>query len=77
MVGDDMPYNENLNGQANKEGDSYMAQSDQAFAWSGNSVEFSRVIGEYTNRAYNNLQNSKLPDSMKSLIRDYFSGLNE
>lgn len=78
MVGeDDLPANETLNGQANADGDSNYVQSEQVFAWNGNAVEFSQVIGEYTNRAYNSLQNSNLPESMKSLIRDYFSGLNE
>lgn len=78
MISDtDMPYNETLNGHANANGESNMMQSDQTFEWRGESVEFNRVIGEYANRAYDSLQRSKLPDSMKNLIRDYFTGLNE
>ena len=77
MVSDDMPSNESMTGKGNASGESNMAQSDQAQAWSGNSVEYDSVIGEYTNRAYDSLPESNLPDSMKELVRDYFSDLNE
>jgi len=73
----ELPYNETLTGQANSNGESTLSRTDNPYAWRGNSVEYGAVVGEYANKAYNSLQSSKLPDSMKSLIRDYFSQLSE
>lgn len=77
MIGDDMPFNETLTGQANADGESELIRSDQVIEWEGNSVEYDKVIGEYTNRAYDSLEKSNLPDSMKKIIKDYFVELNE
>ena len=78
MVPDaDFGTNENLSGQSNSSGQSYMTESDQAATWRGESVDYNQVIGEYTNQAYTNMETSNIPDSMKDLIKDYFTELNE
>ena len=73
----DMGTNENLTGQANSNGNSYLTESNQTATWSGQSVDYNQVIGNYTNQAYTNMESSNIPDSMKDLIRDYFTELNE
>ena len=54
-----------------------MTESNQTATWSGQSVDYNQVIGNYTNQAYTNMESSNIPDSMKDLIRDYFTELNE
>ena len=74
-LGDD----ENLNGQPNGSGDSTSSQSDRAYNWSGTAVDYNQVIGEYTNRAYSELNDSKyenMDSTMKDYIKDYFTELN-
>ena len=78
MVSDSIPgYNETLTGQANNSGNSSFMQSNQSLTWAGQSVEYNKVVGQYTEQAYSNLQQSKIPESMKSLIKDYFTELNK
>ena len=69
--------NEYLTGQANSEGNSYLTESNQVMTWSGESVTYEQVIGNYTNQAYTNMESSNIPDSMKELVKDYFTELNE
>jgi len=45
--------------------------------WSGVEVEYGQVIAEYTNQAYAGLDKSDIPDSMKDIVKDYFSELNK
>ncbi len=74
---EDMMSDENLTGQANANGQSYLTESDQVATWSGESVSYDQVIGNYTNQAYTNMESSNIPDSMKDLVIDYFTELNE
>ncbi len=72
-----MESNENLTGQSNSSGTSYLTESEQTITWTGESVDYNQVIGEYTNQAYTGMESSNIPDSMKDLIRDYFTELNQ
>ena len=45
--------------------------------WEGIEIPYEQVIAEYTNQAYENLSGSNIPDSMKDIVKDYFSELNE
>lgn len=70
-VGDD----ENLTGKAGGTGKTYTQKSKNGPAWAGNSVDYSQVVGDYANQAYSNVENNKVPDSMKEIIKSYFTGL--
>ena len=53
----------------------YLGQN--GLAWEGDHVEYSSVIGEYTDDAYEGIANGKYPNGMESVIRDYFEQLNK
>lgn len=69
--------NSNLTGAPNQDGESYQTQGGPTMTWSGVEVEYSQVIAEYTNQAYAGLEQSDIPDSMKDIVKDYFSELNK
>ena len=71
-TGDD----ENLTG-TNTEGSSYLTDSDMGLSFRGQSVDYSRVVGEYTTSAMSRLNQSKIPDAMKDVVKKYFSELNQ
>lgn len=70
-VGDD----ENLTGKSGGKGQSYTQKSKNGLAWAGNSVNYSQVVGNYANQAYSDVENNKVPDSMKEIVKSYFAGL--
>lgn len=70
-VGDD----ENLTGKSSGKGRSYTQSSKNGLAWAGNSVDYSQVVGNYANQAYSDVQNNKIPDAMKEIVKSYFAGL--
>lgn len=72
-VGDD----ENLTGQSSGNGESYTQRSQNGLAWAGNSVNYSQVVGDYANQAYSDVENNKVPDSMKEVVKSYFAGLTK
>lgn len=65
----------NLTGQKSSGGDSYRTSSSDGLAWSGQSVDYNSVIGEYSNNAYHQIDSSSIPEVMKDMIKNYFSGL--
>ena len=57
--------------------DSEYFRQQNGLAWEGEHVEYSSVIGEYTESAYEGLANGRYPNGMESVIRDYFGSLNQ
>ena len=51
-------------------------RQQNGLAWEGEHVEYSSVIGEYTENAYEGIANGRYPSGMESVIRDYFENLN-
>ena len=72
-VGNDAP----LTGNKNGEQDSDYFRQQNGLAWEGDHVDYSSVIGEYTDSAYEGIANGKYPSGMESVIRDYFENLNK
>lgn len=73
---DDLGPNQNLTGKANQNGDSQKYQSDKTKGYKGTKNDYKQVIGEYSKKAYDNMNQSNIPDSMKDLVKNYFSNLN-
>lgn len=67
----------NLKGNTNEDGTSYRTDSDQALSWSGNSVEYNQVIGEYTDKAYSKIENNQVPQGMEDVVKSYFKAINQ
>ena len=69
--------NSNITGKPSGDGESQQTQSGPTVTWSGIEVEYGQVIAEYTNQAYAGLEKSNIPDSMKDIVKDYFTELNK
>lgn len=59
----------------NQDSDYYRQQN--GLAWEGDHVDYSSVIGQYTDSAYEGIANGKYPGGMEAVIRDYFENLNK
>ncbi len=68
--------NQFMTGQANSQGSSQLTPSQNAQVWAGENVQYEQVIGDYTRQAYDNMNQSQIPDSMKDMVKEYFSNLN-
>ena len=66
-----------LTGQKNDDGNSQQIITEKGVGIKGNSVPYNQVMGQYKNKAYENMENSYIPDSMKNLVKDYFSSLED
>lgn len=71
-TGDD----ENLTGRQN-EGTSYVIQGGDSLTWSGNSVDYNQVIGEYSKQALSQISNSDYPAGVQDIVKSYFEELNQ
>ena len=67
---------EKIHGKANKNGESDKFESPYSKTQKGEQKEYKQVIGDYTGKAYQKMNQSKIPNSMKEFIKGYFSGLN-
>ncbi len=67
---------QNLNGKKG-EGDSSKTDNGPTLTWEGTSVDYSTVVGEYTKKAYEELDTTDVPASMQDLIKDYFTEINK
>lgn len=65
-----------VTGKANETGDSYSTTEGGAFMWDGVSTDYRKVVGDYTNQAFSDMQEGTYPDSIKGIIKDYFSEIN-
>ena len=72
-IGDDS----SLTGDKNGDQDSDYYRQQNGLAWTGDHVDYSSVIGEYTDSAYEGIANGKYPSGMENVIRDYFETLNQ
>lgn len=70
VLGDD----DNLTGMETY-GQSYFIETENGLAWSGRKVDYGEVVGEYAAEAQNRINRSEVPNDMKEIVRDYFSGL--
>lgn len=57
-------------------GESQKFESPYSKTTTGEQKDYKQVIGDYTNKAYSNMNQSKIPGSMKDFVKGYFSGLN-
>lgn len=71
-TGDD----ENLTGRQN-EGTSYVTQGGDSLTWSGNSVDYSQVVGEYSKQALSQISSSDYPAGVQDIVKSYFEELNQ
>ena len=67
---------ESLTGKAITGGESQKIESQYSKTTTGEQKDYKQVIGDYTNKAYSNMNQSKIPNSMKEFVKGYFSGLN-
>lgn len=72
-IGDDPALTGEKTGDQNS--DYYRQQN--GLAWEGDHVDYSSVIGQYTDSAYEGIANGKYPGGMEAVIRDYFESLNK
>lgn len=72
-VADDPSLTGNKYGDQNSD---YFRQQN-GLAWEGEHVDYSSVIGQYTDNAYEGIASGKYPTGMESVIRDYFENLNK
>lgn len=72
-MGDDASLTGNKTGD--QDSDYYRQQN--GLAWEGDHVDYSSVIGEYTDSAYEGIANGRYPSGMETVIRDYFENLNQ
>lgn len=66
-----------LTGDKTGDQDSDYYRQQNGLAWEGEHVDYSSVIGEYTDSAYEGIANGRYPSGMESVIRDYFENLNK
>lgn len=67
---------ENLTGRKN-EGTSYVTEGGDSLTWSGDSVEYGQVIGEYSKQALSEIQGSDYPAGVQDIVKSYFEQLNQ
>lgn len=66
-----------LIGQKNDGGTSEQTITEKGIGIEGNSVPYNQVVGEYKSKAYENMENVIIPESMKDVVKSYFSSLEE
>lgn len=72
-VADDPSLTGNKYGDQNSD---YFRQQN-GLAWEGEHVDYSSVLGQYTDSAYEGIATGRYPTGMESVIRDYFENLNK
>lgn len=66
--------NESLEGQLNTNGTGVMQKGGEA--WTGTSVDYQQVVGEYSQNAYNKVEGSNYPSGVQDIVKSYFDTLN-
>ena len=69
--------NEKLTGKTISGGESKKFESQYSQMSKGTQKEYKQVIGDYTNKAYSKMNQSKIPNSMKDFIKGYFTNLDK
>lgn len=73
----DMAVGEDENLTGKNSGGSKYSQKTTGEGWRGNSVSYDKVVGNYAEQAYSDIESDKIPNSMKSVVRSYFEGLTQ
>ncbi|MCY6371600.1 hypothetical protein [Clostridium ganghwense] len=66
-----------LGGKKGSSGSSDSTLTERGVSVKGNNIPYNQVIGEYKSKAYDNINNSSVPEGMKEVVKDYFSSLEE
>ncbi|MBB6631554.1 hypothetical protein [Clostridium algidicarnis] len=66
---------ENLTGNKNNNSSSQTVDSDKGIEKRGESINYDKVIGDYTKEAYDSVNNLTIPEALKDIIKSYFEGL--
>lgn len=66
---------ETLHGNSTESDQSEYYREQNGLAWEGEHVSYESVIGNYTQQAYEGLEQGRYPSGMTDVIRDYFGGL--
>lgn len=66
---------ETLHGNTTESDQSEYYREQNGLAWEGEHVAYESVIGNYTNQAYEGLEQGRYPSGMTDVIKDYFGGL--
>lgn len=69
--------NENLQGKVSENGESTTQNSNKANTSAGNYVDYNKALGSYKDAAMESIENNKIPESMKNIIKEYFSKIEE
>ena len=64
---------DNLTGNRYDRGNSDYSRYENGLGWQGNRQEYTNVMGEYSERAYQGIQNGRYPSGMEDVIKQYFS----
>ncbi|MCR5209644.1 MAG: hypothetical protein K6C99_05505 [Lachnospiraceae bacterium] len=72
QTGDD----DGLFGNRQEGGESTYQRDNNGIGWEGDHVDYDNVIGEYSDRAYQGIENGRYPSGMEDVIKDYFSSFN-
>ncbi len=67
---------ENLSGKP-VEGDSSLSEGGPSLTWSGTSVDYEQVLGDYSDKAYAQIEGDSYPASIQDVIKAYFEELNK
>lgn len=68
---------EDLEGKQNNGGTKYSQKTNQSKTWSGEKKDYNQVKAEYSKRAYNRINSSNYPGSVKDKVKLYFEKLNQ
>ncbi|SUY46721.1 membrane-associated protein [Clostridium putrefaciens] len=66
---------ENLTGKENNNSSSQTLDLDKGIGKRGESINYDKVIGDYTKEAYDSVNNLTIPEALKDIIKSYFEGL--
>ena len=75
-ISNDIGNDGTLHGNTTGSETSEFYREQNGLAWEGEHVSYESVIGEYTNRAYEGLEQGRYPSGMTDVIRDYFRSMN-
>mgnify|MGYP004694146553 FL=1 len=66
--------NGRLDGKVNDSSGSLTQRGGEA--WSGTSIDYQQVIGNYSKNAYNKVEGSNYPSGVQDIVKSYFKDLN-
>lgn len=77
MIGSRQTGNDaNLTGSGTK-GSSSSQKGTLSDGFRGEAVDYGKVLGSYSQAAYDRLESGRIPEGMEAIVKSYFDGLNE